>query len=109
MLRQIWLVGGPYSRVLTYFADNALPDAKFEVLGAPYSLLSVSLSASQKLYTRRGTLVGLSGKSENVIRYLVIWLAKTNIMIDTIDIVGSRAIPTRCSWHTFSISANFFD
>ncbi|CAG8954952.1 hypothetical protein HYFRA_00008641 [Hymenoscyphus fraxineus] len=40
-------------------------DAKFEVLGAPYSLLSVSLSASQKLYTRRGTLVGLSGKSEN--------------------------------------------
>jgi hypothetical protein len=41
-------------------------DARFEVLGAPYSLLSVSLSASQKLYTRRGTLVGVSGKSENV-------------------------------------------
>ncbi|KAG9231435.1 mitochondrial biogenesis AIM24-domain-containing protein [Amylocarpus encephaloides] len=40
-------------------------DARFEVLGAPYSLLSVSLSASQKLYTRRGTLVGLSGKPEN--------------------------------------------
>ncbi|KUJ14761.1 uncharacterized protein LY89DRAFT_649289 [Mollisia scopiformis] len=40
-------------------------DARFEVLGAPYSLLSVSLSASQKLYTRRGTLVGVSGKSEN--------------------------------------------
>ncbi|PBP18726.1 hypothetical protein BUE80_DR010272 [Diplocarpon rosae] len=40
-------------------------DARFEVLGAPYSLLSVSLSASQKLYTRRGTLVGLSGKAEN--------------------------------------------
>jgi uncharacterized protein (AIM24 family) len=36
------------------------------VLGAPYSLLQVSLSASQKLYTRRGTLVGVSGKSENV-------------------------------------------
>jgi hypothetical protein len=43
-----------------------LLDARFEVLGAPYSLLSVSLSASQKLYTRRGTLVGVSGKSENV-------------------------------------------
>lgn len=41
-------------------------DAQFEVLGAPYSLLSVSLSASQKLYTRRGTLVGVSGKTENV-------------------------------------------
>ncbi|KAI1930458.1 Altered inheritance of mitochondria protein 24, mitochondrial [Ophidiomyces ophidiicola] len=40
-------------------------DAKFEVLGAPYSLLSVSLSASQNLYTRRGTLVGLNGKAEN--------------------------------------------
>ncbi|KAK2628842.1 hypothetical protein QTJ16_001945 [Diplocarpon rosae] len=40
-------------------------DARFEVLGAPYSLLSVSLSASQKLYTRRGTLVGFSGKAEN--------------------------------------------
>ncbi|TVY42761.1 Altered inheritance of mitochondria protein, mitochondrial [Lachnellula occidentalis] len=32
---------------------------------APYSLLSVSLSASQQLYTRRGTLVGVSGKAEN--------------------------------------------
>ncbi|KAI9861485.1 MAG: Altered inheritance of mitochondria protein 24, mitochondrial [Vezdaea acicularis] len=42
------------------------PDARFEVLGAPFSLLSVSLSASQNLYTRRGTLVGLSGVSENV-------------------------------------------
>lgn len=41
-------------------------DAQFEVLGAPYSLLSVSLSASQKLYTRRGTLVGVSGNAENV-------------------------------------------
>ena len=42
------------------------PDAKFEVLGAPYSLLSASLSASQPFYTRRGTLVGLNGKPENV-------------------------------------------
>ena len=43
-------------------------DARFDVVGAPYSLLSVSLSASQKLYTRRGTLVGLSGKADNVCR-----------------------------------------
>ena len=46
--------------------DLLNPDARFEVLGAPYSLLSISLSASQKLYTRRGTLVAISGKSENV-------------------------------------------
>ncbi|KAI1006770.1 Altered inheritance of mitochondria protein 24 [Podosphaera aphanis] len=40
-------------------------DASFEVLGAPYSILSVSLSASQNLYTRRGTLIGVGGNSEN--------------------------------------------
>ncbi|EFX05784.1 mitochondrial protein [Grosmannia clavigera kw1407] len=40
-------------------------DARFEVLGSPYSLLSVTLSASQKLYTRRGTLVSVAGKLEN--------------------------------------------
>ncbi|KAJ9222413.1 hypothetical protein DTO169C6_5153 [Paecilomyces variotii] len=48
------------------------PDARFDVVGAPYSLLSVSLSASQNLYTRRGTLVGLSGKAENVVSTLSI-------------------------------------
>ncbi|KAL4787213.1 mitochondrial biogenesis AIM24-domain-containing protein [Aspergillus varians] len=47
-------------------------DARFDVVGAPYSLLSVSLSASQNLYTRRGTLVGLSGKADNVISTLSI-------------------------------------
>ncbi|KAI9840706.1 MAG: Altered inheritance of mitochondria protein 24, mitochondrial [Thelocarpon superellum] len=41
-------------------------DARFEVIGAPYSILSVSLSASQQLHTRRGTLVGVTGKPENV-------------------------------------------
>jgi hypothetical protein len=41
-------------------------DARFDVIGSPYSMLSISLSASQNLYTRRGTLVGLSGKSDNV-------------------------------------------
>ena len=46
--------------------SSFIADAKFEVLGAPYSLLSASLSASQILYTRRGTLVGVSGKAENV-------------------------------------------
>lgn len=41
-------------------------DARFEVLGSPYSLLSVTLSPSQQLYTRRGTLVAVAGKAENV-------------------------------------------
>ncbi|KIH93183.1 mitochondrial protein [Sporothrix brasiliensis 5110] len=49
--------GGPGGR------DAA--DARFEVLGSPYSLLSVSLSASQNLYTRRGTLVSVAGKLDN--------------------------------------------
>ncbi|KAF4965307.1 hypothetical protein FSARC_6889 [Fusarium sarcochroum] len=40
-------------------------DARFEVLGSPYSLLSVTLSASQKLYTRRGTLVAVAGKPDS--------------------------------------------
>ena len=41
-------------------------DARFEVLGSPHSLLSVTLSPSQRLYTRRGTLVSVAGKVENV-------------------------------------------
>ncbi|USP80009.1 hypothetical protein yc1106_07283 [Curvularia clavata] len=48
------------------------PDARFDVIGTPFSILSVSLSASQTLYTRRGTLVGLSGKSENTVSTLSI-------------------------------------
>ncbi|KAI1385860.1 mitochondrial biogenesis AIM24-domain-containing protein [Hypoxylon trugodes] len=46
-------------------ASKDVADARFEVLGSPYSLLSVSLSASQRLYTRRGTLVAVSGKAQN--------------------------------------------
>jgi len=42
------------------------PDTKFEVLGSPSSLLSISLSPSQELYTRRGTLTGVSGRLETV-------------------------------------------
>ncbi|KAH8668400.1 mitochondrial biogenesis AIM24-domain-containing protein [Xylariales sp. PMI_506] len=45
--------------------SKELADARFEVLGTPYSLLSVTLSASQRLYTRRGTLVAVSGKPQN--------------------------------------------
>ena len=45
---------------------TAFQDAKFEVIGSPFSLLSVSLTASQNLYTRKGSLVGVGGKAENV-------------------------------------------
>lgn len=46
------------------------PDATFEVLGSPYSLLSVSLSPSQDLHARRGSLVGLSGIPDNTVSSL---------------------------------------
>ncbi|KAK3068600.1 Altered inheritance of mitochondria protein 24, mitochondrial [Teratosphaeriaceae sp. CCFEE 6253] len=45
-------------------------DARFEVLGSSFSLLSASISASQNLYTRRGTLVAFNGKPENAISSL---------------------------------------
>ncbi|KAI6244933.1 Altered inheritance of mitochondria protein 24, mitochondrial [Erysiphe necator] len=47
-------------------------DAKFEVLGTPYSILSASLSASQNFYTQRGTLIGIHGKPENTRSKLVL-------------------------------------
>jgi uncharacterized protein (AIM24 family) len=49
---------------------DAEADARFEVVGSPFSLLSVSLAASQQLYTRRGTLVGLSGNAEHTLSSL---------------------------------------
>ncbi len=45
-------------------------DAVFEVVGTPYSLLSVSLFPSQPLHTRRGTLVGLSGDPSTAVSTL---------------------------------------
>ncbi|KAF2807787.1 uncharacterized protein BDZ99DRAFT_572686 [Mytilinidion resinicola] len=50
--------------------SSPAPDARFEVIGSPFSLLSVSLSASENLYTRRGTLVGVSGAAENTVSTL---------------------------------------
>ncbi|KAF6235680.1 hypothetical protein HO173_006363 [Letharia columbiana] len=50
--------------------SGATSDAKFEVIGSPFSLLSVSLSASQNLYTRKGSLVGVGGKAENAVSTL---------------------------------------
>jgi hypothetical protein len=72
-------------------------DARFDVVGAPYSLLSVSLSASQNLYTRRGTLVGLSGKADNVGNATIL-LSKRIIFANALipggfDIERSRTFP----------------
>lgn len=67
-----WMLVSPFGvgrYIFGYTANNTTfthLDARFDVIGAPHSLLSVSLSASQNLYTRRGTLVGLSGKADNV-------------------------------------------
>lgn len=48
------------------FLPNPVPsDVQFETLGAPYSLLSVSLPSSATLYSRRGTLVGVNGRVED--------------------------------------------
>lgn len=51
---------------------DSIRDARFEVLGAPFSLLSAQLSASQDLLTRRGSLVALTGKPDNVVSRLSI-------------------------------------
>lgn len=40
------------------------------MIGSPFSLLSASISASQNLYTRKGTLVGFNGKAENAVSTL---------------------------------------
>jgi uncharacterized protein (AIM24 family) len=40
------------------------------VLGNAFSLLSASISASQSLYTRKGTLVGFNGKPEDTVSVL---------------------------------------
>jgi hypothetical protein len=50
----------PHRALLTRPAET-----QFEVLGTPYSLLSVALPASSNLYTRRGTLLGLNGDPSN--------------------------------------------
>lgn len=52
--------------------NGVTKDANFQVIGSPFSLLFVSLSASQNLYTRKGSLVGVGGKPENAVSTLSI-------------------------------------
>lgn len=70
LIRPNRLVGPLIGYICDHLLIYVVADARFDVIGAPYSLLSVSLSASQNLYTRRGTLVGLSGKADNVCGWL---------------------------------------
>lgn len=63
-------------------------DARFDVIGSPYSLLSVSLSASQNLFTRRGTLVGLSGKADNV------WTCIRSVQYGQVVNVATQVVST---------------
>ncbi|OQO04443.1 hypothetical protein B0A48_09365 [Cryoendolithus antarcticus] len=51
-------------------ASTTGADARFEVLSSPFSLLSASISASQNLYARKGTLVGFNGKPEDAVSTL---------------------------------------
>ncbi|KAI7538620.1 hypothetical protein KC331_g10244 [Hortaea werneckii] len=60
----------PTQRSIEASQTAAPPDARFEVLGTHSSLLSASLSASQNLYTRKGTLVGFNGVPENALSTL---------------------------------------
>ncbi|KAI6878654.1 hypothetical protein KC360_g6109 [Hortaea werneckii] len=60
----------PTQRSIEATQTAAPPDARFEVLGTHSSLLSASLSASQILYTRKGTLVGFNGSPENALSTL---------------------------------------
>jgi hypothetical protein len=59
-----------YKNHYPHVTETVFVDARFEVLSSPFSLLSASISASQNLYTRKGTLVGFNGKPENVGRIL---------------------------------------
>lgn len=73
---------GPLFSSCTPKANILNIDARFEVLGSPYSMLSATLSPSQRLYTRRGTLVALAGKPEDV-RLIFSPLAREIYMILT--------------------------
>lgn len=43
------------------------PDARFDTLAPTHNLLSVSLTASTPLHTRRGSLVGFSGPADRAV------------------------------------------
>lgn len=73
--RAVHIAAAPANPTTTVSPDpsdsqESAPDARFETLGANSSLLSVYLSASQPLHTRRGTLVGFGGNPSDVVSTL---------------------------------------
>lgn len=87
-------------------------DATFDILASPDPLLSVSLSPSQNLYTRRGTLVGVSGKAENVSLWSCVAVLLGNFMLMRIGHFYSHDLRTYhpCSSpHTFYLSKGRLD
>lgn len=80
-------------------------DATFDILASPDPLLSVSLSPSQNLYTRRGTLVGASGNVDNVRITGSCGLMNYTMLMRSGDIytVDARACYPCVSPYTFSL------
>ena len=81
-------------------------DATFDILASPDPLLSVSLSPSQNLYTRRGTLVGVSGKADNVSLWSCVAMLLDYVMLMQKGQFYSHDLGTyhSCSSpHTFSL------
>jgi hypothetical protein len=77
--------------------SDILSDARFEVLGSPFSLLSASISASQALYTRKGTLVGFSGRAENVRDITICGKVNTDVFRLSLRCPSSSPSEERCS------------
>lgn len=84
-------------------------DARFEVLGGPNSLLSVSLSASQDLFTRRGTLVGVGGKAENVSFQGSLHTSHSFNPVGDLEAFFAKAPPASSTpWPSISLSEDIF-
>lgn len=89
---------------------DILADARFEVLGSPFSLLSASISASQNLYTRKGTLLGFNGKPENVQSFLLTFFSRlvADTQLGGLHTLLTRTLPTNPLWHTLCLPARHF-
>ena len=85
-----------------------LIDARFEVLGPSFPVLSVSLSASQPLYTRRGTLISVGGKAENVSPQQYHVRSFPSYLQGSLDAIFAGTIPPTSPWNTISLSEDIF-
>ena len=92
-------------------SSNTVLDAQFEVLGSPFSLLSASISASQNLYTRKGSLVGFHGNAESVSMSAVLFTVhRYSLSIsDRVLAFRPRTLPPRRIRHSFPLPKSHFD